>query len=182
MNIVKDSVTGIDNPIQELQTFLYGKLLTKWVLTDATYNAYGRAYNNATEDGYAPEVYVGNNEYSEVFFDDTVSASSFFGIGQEIKVTATTVIADVFLIFMVDLNKIKPGVNRNDEEAHVDVQRLITPVWGNFTTTGLDTGINRVFAEYSGWKREKGIKWTDIHPQHCFRINFKLLYNPYKNC
>lgn len=181
-NVVKPNSVGIDKPIADLQTYLYGKLITKWGLSDSTLNMYGRAYNNATSDGYQPEVYVGNNEYNEVFYDDRFFATSFFGRGEEVKVSPTTVIADVFLIFMLNLAQVKPGINRNDEECHVDVQQLITPLWGGFTCTGIITGIEKVFAEYSGWRRSKAIKFTDTHPQHCFRLNFKLLYNPYKNC
>lgn len=181
-NVLKPNPAGIDKPIADLQTYLYGKLLTLWNMSDATYGAYGRAYNNATQDGYSPEIYIGNNEYDEVFYDDRFAANSFFGTGSEVKISATTVIADVFLIFTLDLSKIKPGVNRNDEECHVDIQRLITPLWDTFTCTGIVTGIDKVFAEYAGWRKSKAIKFTDTHPQHCFRLNFKLLYNPYKNC
>lgn len=181
-NVVKLNPVGIDKPITQLQTYLYGKLITLWGLSDLTLNMYGRAYNNATADGYAPEIYVGNKEYNEVFYDDKFFATSFFGKGDEIKVNATTVIADVFLIFMLDLSRVKPGTNRNDEECHVDVQRLVTPLWGEFNCTGIVTGIDKVFAEYSGWRKSEAIKFTDTHPQHCFRLNFKLLYDPYINC
>ena len=181
-NVLKLNPVGIDKPITDLQAYLYGQLKAKWNLSDSNFTMYGRAYNNATQDGYAPEVYVGNNEYNEVFYDDRVFASSFFGKGEETKINATTVIADVFLIFMLNLTYIKPGINRNDEECHVDVQQLITPIWGTFTCTGIITGIDKVFAEYSGWRKNKAIKFTDTHPQHIFRLNFKLLYNPYKNC
>lgn len=182
MNILKQNPVGVDKQLSLLQTYLYGKLITKWALNDTTFNMYGRAYNNATSDGYAPEVYIGNNEYNEVFYDDRFFATSFFGKGDEIKINPKAVNADVFLIFMLNLNYVHPGVNRNDEECHVDVQQLITPDWGDFSCTGLITGIDKVFAEYSGWRKSKAIKFTDTHPQHCFRLNFKLIYNPYNNC
>ncbi len=181
-NILKPSPVGIDIPIQHMQTYLYDKLSVRWGLTTDTLNCYGRAYRNATQDGYTPEVYIGNNEYKEVYYDDTISASSFFGIGEEIKNNNKATTADVFLIFMVDLNKVKPGATRNDEECHIDVQTLVTTLFYGFTFTGLVTGIDHVFKDYSGWRRDKGIKFTDTHPQHCFRLNFKLIYNPFKNC
>lgn len=181
-NILKQTPVGIDIPIQQMQTYLYSSLLTIWGLNDATYNAYGRAYNNATQDGYSPEVYNGNNEYNEVFYDDRFAATSFFGLGNEVRVNNRAVTADVFIIFMLNLNLVKPGLNRNDEECHIDVQKLATRIFYGFTCTGLIVGINQVFKEYSGWKKDKGIRFTDTHPQHCFRLNFKLQYNPFRNC
>jgi hypothetical protein len=181
-NILKPSPVGIDRPIQQMQAYLYNALVAKWGLDDTKLTCYGRAYRNATQDGYTPEVYVGNNEYKEVYYDDRLSASSFFGVGEEIKNTAKSVTADVFIIFMVNLNNIKPGVNRNDEECHIDVQTLVTRLFYGFTFTGITTGIDHVFREYSGLRRSKGIKFTDTHPQHCFRLNFKLIYNPFLNC
>lgn len=182
MLVTKTSPVGIDISIQKMQSYLYDALLTKWNLSDSSLNGYGRAYRNATQDGYTPEVYVGNNEYNEVYYDDRLSGSYFFGIGEEIKNTTKAVTADVFIIFMVNLDKVKPGSNRNDEEVHIDVQTLVTRLFYGFTFTGLVTGIDNVFKDYSGWKRSKGIKFTDTHPQHCFRLNFKLIYNPFKNC
>jgi hypothetical protein len=179
MNITKSPVTGVDIPIQKLQSYLYPLVKGLWGLGDSTYNAYGRAYRNQTEDGYSPEVYTGLNEYKDVYQDDTLSASSFFGVGEVQTVKASNQTADVFLIFMVDLSKIKPGATRNDEEAHIDIENLCKPKNFEFTFTGLVTGIDQVFKEYSGWKKKEGIKYRDMHPQHCFRLNFKLLYNIY---
>lgn len=182
MLVVKATTVGVDTPIQRMQTYLYNALLTKWALTSSTFNMYGRAYRNASLDGYTPEVYVGKKEYSEVYYDDNVYASAFFGVGSEIVNSRTAVTADVFIIFMVNLSKIKPGTNRNDEEAHIDVQTLVTKLFNGFTFTGITTGIDNVFKDYSWWRKNKGIKFTDTHPQHCFRLNFKLIYNPFLNC
>lgn len=183
MLITKPTVTGIDIYIQRMQTFLYPKVKTLWGLTDTTYTSYGRAYRNQTKDGYSPEVYTGGNEYKDVYFDDTVFASSFFGVGEttEIK-NKTGVTADVFLIFMVDLNKIKPGTTRNDEECHIDIEKMLIALLFGFTCTGIVTGIDQVFKEYTGWRKQKGLMYRDMQPLHCFRLNFKLLYNPFLTC
>jgi hypothetical protein len=182
MNIIKDKVVGIDIPIKNLQNYLYPKLISLWNCTDSSLNMYGRAYRNQTTDGYTPEVYVGGNgnEYKEVYFDDTLSASSFFGLGEDTKVAnSSSVTADVYLIFMVRLDQIKPGNTRDDEEARIDVEKLCLSAGFGFTVTDFITGIDKVFAEYSGWRQKDGIKYRDTHPWHCFRLNFKVLYSPY---
>lgn len=176
MNVVKTGPIGIDIPIQHLQTYLYNALSGLW---NGTYNAYGRAYRNQSADGYTPEVYVGNNEYNDVYFDDTLAVSSFFSVGEQTNVSKSNVVADVGLIFMINLSQIKPGTNRNDEEARVDVLKLVKAKPYGFTLSGIVIGIDQVFREYSGWKKEQGIKFRDTHPLHCFRINFKLNYNIY---
>jgi hypothetical protein len=180
-NVLKQSVTGIDIPIQKYQTVLYNALKPIWNVNDSNFNMYGRAYRNQDKESnaYTPEVYIGNNEYSDAYFDDTLNGSAFFGLGEVTKVTNADVQANVFVIFMVNLSKIKNGATRNDEEARIDVERIaLTNIYG-FFLTGIITGIDQVFKEYSGYKAVKGIKFRDMQPWHCFRLNFQVNYNIY---
>lgn len=179
MNITKPSVTGVDIPIQKLQTVLYDKLKPIWAYTDSTFTMFGRAYRNQTQDGYTPEVYVGNDEYNDSYFDDTLAGSAFWGLSEIEKVDRGNVNADVFVIFMVNLAKIKPANTRNDEEARVDVEQICLARDYGFFLNAIVTGIDMVFKEYSGYKNTTGIKFRDTHPWHCFRLNFKLNYNIY---
>jgi len=177
MNYLKDSVTGIDRPIQALQTFLYSQVKALWNLSDTSFNMFGRAYRNQTEDGYVPEFFTGGLDYNDLFFDDKVSATAFFGVAEKQTYASGSATADVFLIFMVNLDKIKTTGKRLDEEARNDIEILCSQQRNSFTMVGFDTGLDSVFKEYTGWKKKDGIKYRDQHPYHCFRINFKLLYN-----
>jgi hypothetical protein len=180
MNVTKPTVTGVDIPIQKYQTVLYNALLATWTITDLTFNMYGRAYRNQTIDGYTPEIYKGNNEYNDSYFDDTLSGSAFWGLGEQTKISlAGDVTANLFVIFMVNLDLIKPGTTRNDEEARIDVERIALKRDYGFFLTGIITGIDQVFKEYSGYKAVKGIKFRDMQPWHCFRLNFQVTYNIY---
>jgi hypothetical protein len=175
MNYVKPSVTGIDIPIQKLQSLLYDQIKTIWSVTDSTFNMYGRAYRNQLLDGsYIPEVYVGNKEYKDSYFDDAKSGSAFFTY-ESTKVNGVDTIAVVSLIMMVNLAKIKPGTTRNDEEARVDIERMVSNGVYGFFLTGIVTGIDQVFKEYG----TKSIKYRDMQPWHCFRLNFNITYNIY---
>lgn len=181
---LKTNPVGTDKPIQVLQQFLYAQLGKIWNLQPADYTAYGRAYRNQTEDGYCPEVFVGigndpnQPEYKDAFFDDSVKALSFFGMGETEKYSVGSTIAPVFVIFQVNVPALKPSIlHRGDEEIRLDVQRLCEPRKFGFTLTGFETGLDNVFREYSGWKKKDGIKFRDEHPWHAFRINFNLLYN-----
>lgn len=187
-NSIKSKPNGIDINIQKLQTFLYNQLLTKWGLNDATLAMYGRAYRNQTDDGFLPEVYEEKGtdnksiDYKEVLFNDHVAASSFFGVGETQKYLAGSTTVPVYMIFMVDLKKIKPNLTwRADEEARLDVQNIVAMQRYGFKLVGFETGIDTVFKEYSGARKRYGIKYRDQQPTHCFRVNFTLLYDAVNN-
>lgn len=175
MNITKPIVIGIDIPIQKFQTVLYNKIKTIWPVDDTSFNMYGRAYRNQAAKGYQPEVYAGNGEYNDSYFNDTLKGSAFFGVSSPEKVIKGDATAQVFVIFMVNLDLIKPGATRNDEEARNDMQQAAPDGMGGFFITGVITGIDQVFKEYN----IDNIKFRDMHPWHCFRLNFNLTYNIY---
>lgn len=181
--ITKISPSGIDIPIQKFQTVMYGVLNGKWGTGDNSFNCHGRAYRNQTADGYVPDVFqgaatTGEIEYKEVLFDDTLKALCFFSVGESTKYDTGSTVAKVGLIFMVNVPQLKPGiVHRGDEEIRRDVELFCTGRRNGFTMTGFETGIDNVFREFSGWRKTTGIKYRDMQPLHCFRINFDLLYN-----
>lgn len=188
MGAVKQpNAAGIDKAIQGFQKTMYDKLKAAWQLQDTDWLCYDRAYKNQNEDGaYYPEVFDGNNssgnkaqDYHEVMFEDTVKLQSFFGIGETIKNDGITATVSVFLIFMINnLPALKPGlINRADEAVRIDAQRAcVMPRYG-FFMTGLTLGVENVFKEYNGWRKKEGIKHRDMHPFHCFRVNFNVVYN-----
>lgn len=166
-----------------MQVWLYDQLLTMWPVTSSTLMAYGRAYRNQTEKGYVPEIFSGDSSayqksYSEVLYNDAVNAQFFFGVGDQQKYENGSTKATVFAVFMVNVQQIKPAiVHRGDEEIRQEVERLCSQKRHGFTMTGIQTGIENVFKEYSGTRRDDGMKYRDMHPRHCFRIDFDLLYN-----
>lgn len=176
MIITKTNPVAEDVMIQALQTFLYNQLQKVWQIQPSDYTAYGRVYRNQTDDGYTPEVYMGGNEYKDSFFDDSVKVSSFFGIGEN-QTYNGGLQTQVFLIFMVRVDLLKPNIAwRADAEIRNDVENLLKTGRKNFMLKGVETGIDNVFREYSGWKKKEGIKFRDTHPWHCFRINLSVNY------
>lgn len=168
--------TGIDVSIQKLQTLIHNNLIDKWGINPAQYQSYGRCYRNKKDNGYIAEVYLGNGEYKEVYWDDNLSAISFFGIGNTIKYEAVQK-ADVHLVFFVNLRNLKSALsNRADEEVRIDVINSCNFGMYNFRYTSIETSIETVLKEYTGSYRENRLKLVDMHPIHCFRINFSLQY------
>jgi hypothetical protein len=186
MLFLKTAPVGVDIPIQKLQLYLHEKLLAKWGLQNVDYEAYGRCYRNQKEDGYVAEVYVGGNEYKEVYLDDRISVLSFFGLSGDIEFEVTNT-ADVHLIFWVNIKRLYPAItHRADEEVRKDVQELVQKKMYGFTLTEVRLGIERVHQEYRGTimaaqANLDTLKYRDMHPFHCFRFDLKLLYD-IKHC
>jgi len=178
MLYTKISPVGIDIQIQRLQTLLFAKLPAIWGISDTLYECYGRCYRNQKDEGYVAEVYKGNNEYKEVYVDDRISAISFFGLTDQTIDMNKVNKAEVHLIFWVDIKKVKPALlHRGDEEVRKDVEQIIKNKYG-FQLSGIDLGIENVLRDYPGsLESDKVIKYRDMHPFHCFRFNFDLLYN-----
>lgn len=178
MVVLKDNPQGVDKAIQALQVLLYEYLSAAWEVSD--YMCYGRCYRNQTKDGYVPEVFIGGKDYKENFLDDRLSAISFFGYEKNTMGLVNK--AEVHLIFCVNTKTLKAGIShRADEEVRSDVERALGQFLYGTTITTL-IGLQRVFQEYNGWNRNESMKYRDMHPHHCFRINFQLAYEINNNC
>ena len=175
----KTNPVGVDKPIQAFQQVLYTILKKTWgITTDTVWDCYGRAYKNQTADGNTPEVYKGNNEYKDAYFDDALTALSFFSVGDTVKYQKSSAVATVSLVMMVNVSKIKPSnTQRQDEEVRNDVEKFCRIPRFTFEMQSFETGMDTVFKDYSGWKKTDGIKFRDLHPWHCFKINFNVVYN-----
>lgn len=188
---VKSNPVGIDWYIQQLQNKLHAELITAWGLADATqYECYGRCYRNKKDTGYVAEVFTEGNEYKEVYWNDTLTAISFFGITNGIKRNVGAE-ADVHLVYFTDLSKLaltdRTGTlitHRADEELRKSVIDVIGKYSFGFSLVSVELWVENVLREYPGSRTTQSslaIK-GDMHPVHCFRINLKLSYNPNKIC
>lgn len=178
---LKTNPVGIDEPIQKLQKAFFSQLVKKWGIAGSRYNCYARAYRNQVDSkGWAAEVFDGV-DYTEVYFNDNVSAVSFFGIGNESQISQDKMTtANVHILFFVNLAEIKPGPQRNDEEARIDVQSVIDHFGTamGFLITKQTTGLDKILNEYPGTRNSDGLKFRDQQPLHCFRFDCQVFYQP----
>jgi hypothetical protein len=192
MLITRIKPTGIDWYIQELQTRLHDVLVSSSFLNIADqtkYKAYGRCYRDKKENGYIAENYEGASEYKELYWDDSLSMISFFGINNRPIEKGIKNTADVHLVFFADLEKLaiknSDGdtiAHRADEELRGMVASIIGKFSNGFTYQSTELWLENVLREYAGSYRDERLKTVDMHPVHCFRINLKLIYNENKNC
>lgn len=190
MLLLRPDPKGIDKPIQALQALVYAGLCGDWGFDPDSdvWRCYGRAYKNQQKDGYIPEVYIGENEYREVYYDDQFAVISFFAVGDE-RDYRNGYVADVSLIFSVDLSRVHPGsTDRVDEKIHAEVLSWLDKPRFGFTLEGLVTGIDNVYREFVLYRQHTGMKsntggimFRDMHPLHCFRVNMNLVFQN-SNC
>lgn len=189
MLITKTNPVGLDINIQQLQVKLHRELIAKWALADDTqFECYGRCYRNKTDTGYIAEVYQTGGEYKEVFWNDTLTALSFFGISGSISHDKMSH-ADVHLVFFANLSKLalkdKAGnviVHRADEELRQSVLQVIGKSSFDFILDSVELWLENVLRDYPGSRRDDRLKAVDMHPVHCFRVNLKIFFDPNKNC
>jgi hypothetical protein len=170
MLVVKDSPIGVDKAIQQKQVMLYKQLeKAGW----SEYDGYGRAYRNRTPDrGFIAEAFVGGGEYKEIFWDDRLNAISFFFPADSAVDSKGSLKQEVALIFFVNVDKLKPStLYRNDEEIRQEVLKFF-----GSSVVSIQTGVDNVLREFSGSRKRMLEALVDMHPRHCFRINFNLIY------
>lgn len=127
--------------------------------------------------GYIPEVFTGGIEYKEVLMNDGVPVSSFFGLSDTEQSAGGADFVDIHLIFFVDLAVLKPTLaHRGDEEVRLDVAKAAQFNPYGFKLVSTTAGLSGIISEYPGVG--DGLNFRDMHPLHCFRLNFQTQYNP----
>ncbi len=160
---------GIDTVIQKLQKYLSDNL--NW----GDIEVYGRVSKNySKEKGLVPEVYVGKNEYRDVFINDNKNGSIFFiedskhPSSEGIKFSNT-----IKIVFMVNLKNIFPNsTDRSDVESEIEAIELIRKKsWFSFEK--MEKGVKESLNEFN----TKNLNLYDTHPFHVFSISGEISYN-----
>ena len=182
MLITVQTPTGMDAIIYDVQNVLHDALLSRWAIDSGQYLSYGRCYRNKKGNGYVAEVYQGGNEYKEVYWDDSVSAISFFGIGNTIT-NGNRQTLPVHLVVFANLEKLKPtNTNRADEDLRWDFLNILKDSVHGQSVKSTVLGIENVLQEYPGSYRDERLKTVDMHPVHSFRIDLELTYDNNNSC
>jgi len=174
MNHIRTSAVGIDAAIQSVQIALYDNL--NWT---SKVDGYGRVYKNVKNDVVIPEVYIGKNEYKDAYYNDSMDCTFFF-VDDDSHVSEDEFVfkSKVKCIFMVNLKNIYGNTDeRLDSNAQIDVVSILRD-FNYVDILGIEKGFKNVF---SGMDTDS-IKFVDIHPNHCFAINFDLSYYLTEKC
>lgn len=176
--VTKISPVGIDKAIDRIQRNLFSYLTTTAGWTN--YESYPRAYKNPKGNDTIPEVYVGNNDYQEVFFDDKFNVTSFFLV--EDTVTNNNVVGDepqytqgISIIFQATLPELYPSIShRADAEMHDDIFKAFDSFFKEVNS--VSTGINNVYSDVTVLD---SIQFTDMSDFHVVKFDTTIdyLYN-----
>lgn len=166
--IQKNNPINEDAVIAEIQVQLYNDLIAKGV---TNYESYERVY---LLNG-VPELYVGNGNYKEVYFDDRFNLTSFFLLGQTKTIDSIGYYsAPLSIIFQADLTKLFPTItHRADAELHDMVKKSLDKVKSTITINEIVTGIENV---YQGLDFEQSQYLDDVSSFHLFRVNMEIKF------
>lgn len=173
--ITKNNPIGIDIVINDIIEPMYNELIEfGWT----GYEAYHRAYKNpkSNEGLFVPEAYTGqkdgDNEYTEVFYDDTKTATSFFLTGSTTTRTNGNYTVPISIIFQLNAEELYENLgHRADEEARNDAIIAIERSVVGSRITSIVTEVKDVYAEFDTSR----INFTDMSPFHVFRINLDVI-------
>lgn len=160
MIVLKENPVGIDKSIQGIQIYLNEKL------TGYNLEVLGRAELKDKK----PIVFYKKNDYKEaLFINQLTSGKVFFVDNGTTKTDGRSLITDVDIIFLLDVQKIKPTVaHRADEEVKIEILEV------------LQSFLKRTEIEITkGIEALKGFdtKLKDLQPYHFLKYSFELKYN-----
>jgi hypothetical protein len=190
MIVSKTNPQGIDYFIDRLQKWIQPILYEAWGLDPvdpddlASYKFFPRVNRNPDpERGFIAELYLGNGEYKEVYYDDTLAGLSWFGLGPRIQAGVEHV-ADVHLVTFANLKKLYPGIShRADEEIRSHFQGIFeAPNVLGFSLVSTEIWLANVLKEYPGSRRDQRLDAADMGEAHAFRLNLRLSFDPSQAC
>lgn len=191
MKVKLQNPSGIAIAIDRLQDWLQTELFAIWGRDPEAEPAgeefifYPLVYRNQDPErgGFIAELYKGDGEYEEVYFDDRKAGRAWFGLGPKLEVEGLIHRADVHLVVFANLPKLYPTI---EHRADVEVRAAFTkifeaPILG-FSLVSTEIWLQNVLREYPGSRRDDRLIAADMGAGHAFRLNLKLEANINELC
>ncbi|QQO97045.1 hypothetical protein Nekkels1_43 [Cellulophaga phage Nekkels_1] len=176
-NILKDNPVGIDSKINQVQKSIYPILVSKW----GEFDLYGRVYKIVKGNKTSLEIYVGNGEYKKILFSE--GNKMFFIQGDKPTFKDGFFNNSIWIISILNIEKIKNIIHRADEEVHNDLITSLSSVFSFNDIIGLEYGMNNIKRIVEDVYDYGTFKASDIHPYHVFSVELNVQYSLIdKNC
>ena len=167
----------IDKIIQEFQNYLDTEL------SEIDY-CFGKCYKTETENGFIPEVYIGNNEYSEVFPTDKKS-HLFFDVEDDENVSFLNNSRDlektvsINLIVSANLLEIYPSLDqRADENLIETIENKINSYYSEYNAIwNLNQIIKKTSNVFSNFSYKIPDNLNDMQPYFVVAFKFEVVYS-----
>lgn len=173
----------IDNPVAEYNRVqgLQKKLADKVTWLEKAFGVAYREQKRRVDEGFEPQIYLGNNEYISVFPDDSVSGMCFFDVEDTIALTGDAKrnwTATINIIFFVNLETAYPTLtHRADAEARQSVINVLFKYGHGWTINNIVKGVDNVYDRYN-WNSPHAK--IDKNPFHVFSLECEVTYDCYK--
>jgi len=159
---------GIDKIIKSIQMHIQNNLT--W---QGEVDVYGKLQKTERENRLLYEFWTSNNEYKEVFIDDTKAGVIGFVVNNPRRINGYNIETEVDVIATVDLTKIFTNSRRDDERAINNLRRILETAQYVNGLIEIRDGINNVFNDIS----TDFIKYRDMQPYYVFSIKVNIKYN-----
>ena len=172
-DVAKENPVAEDIKIQALQE----ELMDRFSWLDI---AFGRVYPNDNRKGKKiPEIYVGQDQYAEVFPDSSVKGMSFFHVKESYEPFTdnfdSEAKVDVDLIFFVNLSRTHPSVkHRADAEVRRDAEEVVRQWYRGWQYQSTEVGVDNVFRDFD---YEFSQPIVDMQPFFVFSLKLQLTYD-----
>ncbi|MCP4665187.1 MAG: hypothetical protein GY849_02380 [Deltaproteobacteria bacterium] len=166
----------LDKIIQEFQIYLNTEL------SEIDY-CYGRCYKNETNGEFSPEVYIGKNEYMEVFPTDKKS-HLFFDVEDNENVSFfpnsrdTQKTANINLIVSANLDKIYDFEHRADENLVETIEQKINSYYSIYNAVwNLNQIVKKTANVFSNFSYKIPDNLNDMQPYFVVAFKFEVIYS-----
>lgn len=175
-------MNGVDVVIEDIRSALETQLLP--LVTNKVF--YGRTYRNMLErdkpetrrqdEQLIAEIYIGDGEYQEIMFDDSLNVLCFFDVEENIEQAnfEEQPIRDVNIIFAFNLEAIYG--TRDTEQAYFDVYQVLNQFSMLIDIDRVITGL----PAYGDLSTER-LKEYNMQPYHTFAFQTSVKVS-YSNC
>lgn len=164
-----DTLYGLDTKVRLIQRVLDKKLPLRWY---GDISIYGVIQETTKDGNRIPEVYTGNNEYKELYIDDSKAALICFKIEQR-KVEGHTHSASVDIIFNTVLQRIIGTNTRDAEKVLMEAYNILKKCGYVNNITAIKQGIDQVYAGFY----TANILNKDMEPYFIFSITCEVTYH-----
>lgn len=175
--VLKTAPVDIDIVINAHQNYLFGKVLTDDMVNSTDWESYPRVYQNPWKKGKTPELYLGNGEYREVFYDDRYKMTSFYIVSNNRPIVNGIVETEVSLIVQADIEKLFTSVSHRADEELNNLFGVASEDYfsaDQFRLDGIVTGVENVYREFI----TDDVKLDDMSNQYVVRFDYTVRYEP----
>ena len=177
-----DNAISLDTVINDINTRVFNSL--KWTESRGiNYHAFNQADKNPRDSSgdIIPETFYKrdidtNGEYTEAFFDDSVDASSFFVVPDEINSLDNGYVYNttIDMIFQVDLDVVAANVpnHRAKEEIINKAIQGVRASQYHWNDISISKTVPVVYSDFS----TTGIEFTSMNNFFCFKLGIDVTY------